>query len=113
MPHIELMTPDGYWFRIASRERETLRRWFDEILPHAFVQGRPIDDFTILWPRVHVLPMWSFETKGLADPDWLTDSRVLGRMHELAAVDGDQALALLDQVKTQLLAELVDLNAKR
>jgi hypothetical protein len=112
MPYISLQTPDGLCYQISSRERETLRRWFDEILPHAFVEGRPIDDFEILWPRVSVYPMFSWETNGLADPDWLADSRALGRLHQLAAKNGEQALIRLDEIRAELVAELAEQLAR-
>ena len=107
MPRVELMNPAGMCFSITTRQTETLlRAWFDEILPHSFITGRPgIDDFEVLWPQVNVWPMWDDKT-GLKDPDWPTDSRVLGRRHELRAKDGDTGLAELLRIRRELEREL-------
>jgi hypothetical protein len=108
MPRVELMEPGGLCFTICTRQTETLlRAWFDEILPYAHWKGRPgIDDFEIIWPKVNVWPMWSHQGNGLLDPDWLTDSRVLGRMMELQGKNGDEGLASLLRIRRELEKEL-------
>ena len=108
MPRIEVISPDGYCFAISTRQTETvLRAWLDEVLPWTSLRGRPgIDDFEMLWPRVTVWPMWAWRLGPLTDPDWLTDSRVLGRIHELRATDGDDGLKELLRIRAELEAEL-------
>jgi len=108
MPLIELMDPHGYCYSISTRQTETvLRAWFDEILPYAYVTGRPgIDDFEVIWPRVNIWPMFAWGRWPLSDPDWLTDSRVLGRLHDLPAKNGDDGLRELLRIRRDLEAEL-------
>ena len=105
MPYITLQTATGYNYQISTRQVETiLRAWFDEILPHAFIPGRPgLDDFEVLWPRISVHPMWAWKTGAPSDPDWLTDSRVLGRWVDLRAKNGDEGLAELLRIRQELL----------
>ena len=108
MPRICLMDPAGMCWEISTRQTETLlRAWFDEVLPFAFAAGRPgIDDFDVLWPRVLISPMWAWKMGPLTDPDWLTDSRVLGRFEELRARNGDEGLAELLRIRRALEREL-------
>lgn len=108
MPDIQLVSPDGFAFRISTRQTETLlKAWFDEALPHVHIPGRPgVDDFEMLWPRVLVLPMWAWRKGAPTDPDWLCDSRVLGRMHELPAKDGETALKELLRIRQELEWEI-------
>lgn len=114
MPRIELRSPDGFYFSISTRNTEmTLRAWFDEVLPHTFIVGRPgIDDFEILWPHVIIWPMWAWGVSQV-DPDWLTDSRVLGRQIELPARNGDDGLKELLRIRQELEAELRTIKAER
>jgi len=113
MPRIELQTPEGRNFTITTRQTETvLRAWFDEVLPYANCQGRPdIDDFDTLWPRVAIWPMWAWKPGRPTDPDWLCDSRVLGRLHELRAANGDDGLKELLRIRQELEAELRQLGS--
>lgn len=115
MPRIELMSPDGMCFSICTRQAETLLlAWFDEVLPFTYVTGRPgIDDFTTLYPRVNVWPMWAWKYGTPSDPDWLTDSRVLGRMIELPAKDGQTGLKELLRIRQDLERELRELDRRR
>lgn len=108
MPRIELMTANGYCWSISTRNVETtLRAWFDEVLPLAFIAGRPgIDDFEVLWPRVNVWPMFAWKHGTLGDPDWITDSRVLGRLIDLPAKNGDDGLKELLRIRCELETEL-------
>jgi hypothetical protein len=101
-------------WEIDTRQTETLlRAWFDEVLPFAFVPGRPgIDDFEVIWPRVNISPMWAWKLGALSDPDWLCDSRVLGRLEELRAKNGDEGLAELLRIRQDLERELAELNAR-
>jgi hypothetical protein len=109
MPRIQLVSADGMYFSICTRQTETiLRAWFDEVLPYTYVPGRPgIDDFEVLWPRVMITPMWALKV-GCAptDPDWPCDSRVTGRMEELPARNGDEGLAELAALRRRLEADL-------
>ena len=108
MPRIQLISPDGFCWEIATRQAETvLAAWFDEVLPWTYIIGRPgIDDFDVMWPRVNVYPMWAWKLGPPADPDWLTDSRVLGRVEELQARNGREGLAELARIRRELEAEL-------
>lgn len=112
MPRVELITPTGLCFSICTRQTETLlQAWFDEVLPYSYVGGRPgIDDFEVLWPRVNVWPMWAWAYGAPRDPDWLVDSRVLGRLMDLRAKDGPSGLAELLRIRRELEAELVTIS---
>lgn len=113
MPRVELMSPDGFTFTICTRNAATLRAWFDEVLPWTHIDGRPgVDDFGTLWPRVNVWPMWAWQVGRSADPDWLTDSRVLGRLIELPAKDGASGIAAMADIRRTLEAELRTLEAQ-
>ena len=94
----------GMCWSICTRQTETiLKAWFDEVLPSSFV----IDlDGTVFWPRITVWPMWAWKKGPLTDPDWLTDSRVLGRRIELQATDGAEGLAALLDIRRSLEREL-------
>jgi len=108
MPRIDLIDPVGNCYSICTRQTETvLRAWFDEVLPHAYVTGRPgIDDAETYWPRVNVWPMWAWKTGAPTDPDWLTDSRVLGRIIDLPAKNGGDGLKELLRIRRELEEEL-------
>jgi hypothetical protein len=109
------MTPWALCYSISTRRTETtLKAWFDEVLPYTFVTGRPeIDDFEILWPRVIVWPMFAWKGDESIDPDWLTDSRVLGRAIELPAKDGAEGLAALLGIRRRLERELRDMPCSK
>ena len=102
------MDPVGMCWEISTRAVETtLLAWFDEVLPWCYVDGRPgIDDFDRIYPRILVHPMWAWKMGPLTDPDWLTDSRVLGRLEELRARNGDEGLAELLRIRRALEREL-------
>lgn len=107
MPRIRVMDPTGLSYEIDTRSRELLSRWFDEVLPHAFIDGRPgVDDFDVLWPRVQISPMWAWKAGTPVDPDWSCDSRALGRLVELRAAHGEQGLAELDRIRQEIEQEL-------
>ena len=107
MPQIHVFSADGFCWGIHTRAVETtLRAWFDEVLPWAHVDGRPIDDFDVIYPRVLIYPMWAWKPGPPSDPDWLCDSRVLGRMHEFRAVDGETGLKALLELRRELEREL-------
>jgi hypothetical protein len=94
-------------YEIATRSQELLLRWLDEILPHAFVVGRPgVDDFEVIWPRVNVWPMWAWKPGPPTDPDWLCDSRVVGRLDELRAKTGTEGINELLRIRRELGEEL-------
>lgn len=113
MPRVELMSPNGYCWSISTRNVETtLRAWFDEVLPWTFIEGRPgIDDFDILWPRINVWPMFAWKYGPPGDPDWLTDSRVLGRPIDLPARNGDDGLKELLLIRQRLERELTEIRS--
>jgi len=108
MPRIRLMDPSGFCWEISTRQTETiLRAWFDEVLPYTFILGRPgIDDFDVIWPKVNIFPMWAWKPGPPSDPDWLCDSRVLGRLIEFRAKNGDQGLAEMLRIRRELEHEL-------
>ena len=108
MPRVRLVSPDGLNWDIATRQTETLlRAWFDEILPYAFIEGRVgIDDFEMLWSKICVWPMWAWKLGPPSDPDWLTDSRVLGRFVDFRATNGDEGLRDLRRIRSELESEL-------
>jgi hypothetical protein len=101
------MDATGMSYEIATRSQDLLLRWLDEILPHAFVPGRPgVDDFEAIWPRVIVWPMWAWKPGPPTDPDWLCDSRVLGRLDELRAKTGTEGVNELLRIRRELQQEL-------
>jgi hypothetical protein len=105
------MDPFGVTWECDTRQTETvLRAWLDEVLPHTYIPGRPgVDNFAVLWPRVNVWPMWAWKAGQPTDPDWLTDTRVLGRTIELPAKDGATGLAELLRIRQRLERELAAL----
>ena len=109
MPRISLYGADGMCWQIATRAAETiLRAWFDEVLPWTLIYGGPADDFDVFYPKIQVWPMWAWKYGPPSDPDWLCDSRVLGRVHEFRATDGDSGLKALLELKRELERELAD-----
>jgi hypothetical protein len=101
----------GTHYDIATRKTDTiLRAWLDEVLPHTFILPRPVDDFDVIWPQVEIWPMSAWGGSGNQDPDWLTDSRVLGRWHEFRARTGDEGLADLIRIRHELERELKEIR---
>lgn len=97
-------------YQIASRDEALINAWFDEVLPHTFVDGRPgIDDFKYVWPAICVYPMWAWDSSN-GDPDWPADSRVTSRYHEFQARDGEEGMRALSQLKARLEKEVADAN---
>lgn len=92
-------------YRIDTMQTDTLRAWFDEILPKTFYSGRPgIDNFETIWPAIEVWPMWVGPS--YKDADWLTDTRVIGRRQPFRAKNGEEGLADLLRIRGELEAEL-------
>lgn len=114
MPRIKLMSAEGRCWEIDTRQTETLlRAWFDEVLPFACITGRPgIDDFDMVWPRVNIWPMWAWRLGPAVDPDWLTDTRVLGRLIEFRAKNGKVGLEELARIRRELEQELATLDRR-
>lgn len=113
MPRVNLQDPFGMMYTISTRQTETiLKAWFDEVLPYTHVQGRPgVDDFEVLWPRIYLYPMWAWGARPEdSDPDWFCDSRVLGRLHEFPARNGEEGLKALLDIRRELEAELATLR---
>ena len=108
MPRIRLVSPDGYSWHCETRQAETLlAAWFDEVLPYTNIKGRPgIDYFEVIWPRIQVWPMWAWKFGPPSDPDWLCDSRVLGRLHDFPASNGIEGLRELARIRKELEADL-------
>jgi len=109
MPRIRIYSADGFCCQIATRATETtLRAWFDEVLPWTCIKGRPVDDFDVLYPRIMVEPMWAWKYGPPSDPDWPCDSRVVGRLHDFRATDGETGLKALLELRRELERELAD-----
>jgi hypothetical protein len=105
MPDITLMCPYGRCYKIITRQTETLlKAWFDEVLPHMYVVGRP--GISAIYSKIMVYPIWAWGVGSPSDPDWLCDSRVLGRWDEFAARNGLEGLAELLKLRLRLEAEL-------
>lgn len=104
MPRIQMRDPFGTGFQIDSRNTDTLRAWFDEILPVCQITAG--HDSETIWPSVMIHPMWALEPGEPHDPDWLCDSRVIGRFHEFRAVDGDTGIKALADLRRRLELEL-------
>ena len=102
------MDPVGMCWEISTRAVETtLLAWFDEVLPWCYVDGRPgIDDFDRIYPRILVHPMWAWKMGPLSDPDWLCDSRALGRLEEFRATAGETGLKALLELRQALEREV-------
>lgn len=103
MPRIVLNDANAMRWEIDTRQVETvLRAWFDEVLPWAYT------DFhgERYWPHVNVSPMWAWKYGAPSDPDWLCDSRVLGRFEEFRATDGETGLAELARLRAEYEREL-------
>lgn len=105
MPRVRLLDPWGMCYEIATQREDTLRAWFQEMLPIVNADmGKP----DIPPARIIVDPMWVG-----ADPDWLTDSRVLGRLHEFPALNGDDGIFELKRLRDELGKELEAIRAAR
>ena len=109
MPRIQIRDPSGMCWQIDTRQTETLlRAWFDEILPQAHYS---YSDGTQEWPRIYVAPMWVHRAgQEPSDPDWLTDSRVLGHLHEFVAADGHDGLVALMMLRVDLERQLREMD---
>ena len=101
MPRIRLIDPIGCGYEISTMRTETLKAWFDEILPQV---NAGLGDIDCPPAKIQVYPMWS--RADLKDADWLTDSRMLGRLDDFPARTGDEGLAALDQLWRRLAKEL-------
>lgn len=114
MPQIDLFAATGFRWQICTRAVETtLRAWFDEVLPWALIKGRPVDDFDVLYPKIMVHPMWAWKYGTPTDPDWLCDTRVIGRAHDFPAADGETGLKALLELRRNLERELRELSDRR
>jgi hypothetical protein len=112
MPRIQLQDPFGLGYTITTRKPIILSIWFDEILPHTWVSGRAgIDDFKVIWPTIFVSPMWEWE--GNQNPDWLTDTRVMGRVQPFPAKDGISGMKELENYRKQLEKELEEIKREK
>ena len=106
MPRIRLIDPWGQGYEIATRRPDTLRAWFGEILPHANADFGKRD---VPPARINVWPMW-WRSDG-KDADWLTDSRMIGRLDPFPARNGDEGMAALEKLRRELTGELARLKA--
>lgn len=111
MPRVTLQDPFGMAFRCDTRQTQTvLRAWFDEILPQ--IHMTDTHDGREIWPVINVHPMLDQEGN---NPDWLTNSRVMGAVHVFQATDGDTGMRALEDLRRRLELELdtLDRMAKR
>jgi hypothetical protein len=107
MPYVELFDPWGTTFRISTRRESTLQAWFDEILP---IVNRSHGDRDTPAAQIMVHPMWG-HYDGLRDPDWLADTRVIGRTYDFPPKNGEDGLKAMEALRAQLTAELATMEA--
>jgi hypothetical protein len=104
MPRICIIDPMGTWYRIDTQNTRTLSAWFDEILPRTYIKGRPhIDNFAILYPRIQIEPMWDSSNQ---NPDWVCNTRVLGRIIEFKAVNAIEGMEELARIRREMVTEI-------
>lgn len=104
MPRIMLRDPFGMAYRIDSQQRKTIQAWFDELLP--VVNPRPGPEMATY---INVQPIFS-QDGWVAD--WPADTRVIGDLRPFKARNGRAAMHELDQLRTDLEAELRRLNSQ-
>lgn len=104
MPRIIIREPFGMCYHCDTRQCETvLKEWFDEILPIAFAEDPQARRGT-LWPHIDVWPMIMNPSSG--EPDWLMDTRVLGRWEIFPARNGEEGMRELQKLRERLELEL-------
>lgn len=110
MPRVDLISPVGDTYTISTRSPATLRAWFDEVLPWVVAHGRLGGELVTYQPWVQVWPMWAWGQGPPTDPDWITDTRALGRRYEFPVKTGAAALAELERIRRALELELEQSN---
>lgn len=109
MPYITIRSTSGHTFQIVTGQRETLRAWFAEILPavnRAYGDPRWPDE-----PPAGIAVHPAYLTGEPPQPDWLADSRLLGRVHPFPYKTGPAGMEGLDLLRAELVAEAETLAA--
>ena len=77
MPRVTLVSEAGMEFRCDATDYNLLRQWLDEWLPR--LRGEEL--------RIYFWPLFAGRD-GLSEPDWITDTRLLGYHEPFPATDG-------------------------
>lgn len=104
MPYIQLRDPWGMCYTITARGEAVLSAWFDEILPivNRYMRETGNRGLDISPAKIVVQPILDAEGK---NPDWITDSRVFGRIEEFPARDAQEGLEELARLRERLEKE--------
>lgn len=99
MPRVELRDRFGYCVQVSTLSRDTLRTWLTEWLPRFYpaAEAQPMV-MVMVWPL--------FDERKL--PDWVTDSRLLGRWEPIPA-NPYAAMEALDALRKRLEHEQEEL----
>lgn len=110
MPYVRLQDPWGMNYAISTRRVEsTLLAWFDEMLP---IVNHSLGQHDAPPAVINVSPMWEPYEGGTRNPDWHTDTRVLGRLDPFPAKTGTEGLKELERLR-QRLAGVLAIYRKR
>jgi hypothetical protein len=107
MPRILVLDACGVAYRIDTLSEQRLKGWFNEWLPKLWPDGDPR-----MAPRINVQPLFRGRD-GTGDPDWLCDTRVMGRDEPFPARTGKQGMRQLQELRHRLEAELEQIKAER
>lgn len=106
MPRIDIYDPSGFTFTICSRNQDTIKAWFDEVLPHVYWEiDSPLET---IYANIRVFPMFSWEVGIPKDPDWLQDTRVIGDSYPFHARNGEEGIRELAELRKTLEEKLKD-----
>ena len=103
MPRIELRDPFGTSYQIVTLSSDLLRQWFAEWMPRLY----PADEPRFGDPVILIWPAWDADK-----PDWLCDSRVLGRYEKIPR-DPDLVMEALTQIRARLEREVEEMSRGR
>lgn len=105
MPRVTLQDPWGMNYRIDTMRTETLRAWFDEILP---IVNYSLGERDVPPATIWVYPM--FEGPEPHAPDWLADTRVIGQVEPFPARNGIDGMLEMASLRIKLEHELAAMN---
>lgn len=107
MPSVTLQDPWGKNYRIDTRNAETLRAWFTEILPevNAHFGERRTPPATIM-----VSPLFASAANDHAD--WHADTRVTGKMYPFQAKTGAAGMRELELLRKLQQDDLDEFRAR-